>query len=135
MNNNYEKDFDGWNKIKKELNDISKAPKIHNGEIWWCSIGVNVGMEQDGRDKVFWRPVLIYCKINDELFWGIPFSTKYQRNEKFSETLMVDGKITHALLAQKRILSSKRLNNKIGKIPNHTYNRIIQKVNKIKPYR
>ena len=50
------KNFDKWNSVKKELNSkIDKPPTIHNGEIWWCSVGVNIECEEDGKNDFFDR--------------------------------------------------------------------------------
>ncbi|MEK7104887.1 MAG: hypothetical protein AAB868_02505 [Patescibacteria group bacterium] len=39
-----EKDFDNWNKRKKEIN--SEEPNFyHEKEIRWCSLGINIGNE------------------------------------------------------------------------------------------
>lgn len=42
------KDFDKWNTVKKGV-DRNGLPKLyHTREIWWCSLGVNIGFEQNG---------------------------------------------------------------------------------------
>ena len=40
-----DKDFDSWNKEKKEINSHDELVLFHEREIWWCSIGINVGDE------------------------------------------------------------------------------------------
>ena len=58
-----EKDFDKWNELKKKIDtreDIEENEIfIKNRQIWWCSIGLNVGSEQNGHGEVFERPVLV----------------------------------------------------------------------------
>lgn len=44
-------------------------------EIWWCSIGENIGFEGDGKNDMFERPVLILKKYNAEVFFGAPLTT------------------------------------------------------------
>ena len=42
-----EKDFDGWNRKKRETH--GEEPRLYTvREILWCRLGVNVGTEQDG---------------------------------------------------------------------------------------
>ena len=54
------KDFDSWNKEKKGLENVGHdILSFHEREIWWCSIGINLGDEQDGKNELFERPVLI----------------------------------------------------------------------------
>jgi hypothetical protein len=43
------KDFDGWNEKKKDTNE-KIGPFCHERELWWCTLGVNIGFEQDGSD-------------------------------------------------------------------------------------
>ena len=44
-----EKDFEGWHTVKQNLDSrqAGSVPGIKEQEIWWCSIGVNVGNEDD----------------------------------------------------------------------------------------
>ena len=54
------KDFDGWIVKKKEYHyRDSLPPKFKERDIWWVSIGVNIGYEEDGKHEKYLRPVLI----------------------------------------------------------------------------
>ncbi|MFA5871014.1 MAG: hypothetical protein WC842_03995 [Candidatus Paceibacterota bacterium] len=55
----YKKDFDSWNIQKKKINTREKVIFCNIREIWWCSLGVNIGSEEDGKNELFERPVLI----------------------------------------------------------------------------
>ncbi len=117
------KDFDAWNSYKKNLVEARNNLPIFEREIWWCSIGVNVGSEQDGTGANFSRPVLIFKKINQNLFWGIPLSTKIQRApERYSIDLK--GIINDILLFQLRVLDKKRLSTKKGRVSKTDYKNI-----------
>ena len=72
-----QKDFDIWNKQKKLLN-IRNITNLYFSErqIWWCSIGCNIGSEIDGKHINFERPVLILKKVNKAQFIGIPLTSK-----------------------------------------------------------
>jgi hypothetical protein len=54
-----QKDFDRWNERKKIIHDSGENKLYHAREIWWCSLGVNIGSEQDGDNENYTRPVLI----------------------------------------------------------------------------
>ncbi len=72
-----QKDFNTWNKKKKVLDDnkIKYSFFYHEREIWWTSIGLNIGVETDGKNDSFERPVLIIKKFNKDMFWGIPLTS------------------------------------------------------------
>lgn len=72
----YIKDFIGWQSLKKQINDEEKMPTIKKKEIWWCSTGINIGVEQDGKNALYERPVLVMRKFNTRLFWGIPITSQ-----------------------------------------------------------
>jgi mRNA interferase MazF len=70
-----EKNFDAWNEVKKQISDYKNNPEPREGEVWFCSIGVNVGHELDGKNADFDRPVLVLTKFSADYFFGIPLST------------------------------------------------------------
>ena len=120
-----EKDFDGWNKKKKELEVNNKnIPFFHERDIWWCAIGHNIGHEACGKNAHFERPVLINRKYSSELFMGIPL-TSVIKNDRFhlclnsvkyhiAETKNIIS--PNIILSQFRSMSSSRLIRRMGKI-------------------
>jgi hypothetical protein len=47
------KNFDGWNEIKKRL-DSKNRTGVKVGEVFWCKLGLNVGVEQNGNEEEFY---------------------------------------------------------------------------------
>lgn len=39
------KDFDSWNIKKQELDQKGEFFHPKPGEVWWCSVGMNVGRD------------------------------------------------------------------------------------------
>ena len=39
------KDFDTWNMLKKHIHQKRFSAFVHAREVWWCSLGLNVGTE------------------------------------------------------------------------------------------
>jgi len=37
------KDFQNWHKIKADIDQFRLSPFFREREIWWCSLGANVG--------------------------------------------------------------------------------------------
>ncbi len=65
---NMKKDFEKWHKVKSRTQERCSPPSFEEREIWWCSIGANVGVEEDGKSTLFSRPVLIIRKFNAMIF-------------------------------------------------------------------
>lgn len=63
--------------IEQEIDDPDKFPK--EGEVWMCTLGKNIGFEQNGSGDSFSRPVMIIKKFNNHMFWTIALSTKQNR--------------------------------------------------------
>lgn len=119
-----EKDFLKWHNKKEKINREKKRVFCHEREIWWCSIGVNVGYEQDGKGENFARPILIFKKFNKEIFWGIPITT-HIKSGKFYHLINIGGNIPRcAILSQIRLFDNKRLLDKIGVIDKNNYSQI-----------
>jgi len=53
------KNYDQWNNLKKELEERTNMPSFHEGDVWWCSVGLNIGPEIDGKNVTAERPVCI----------------------------------------------------------------------------
>jgi mRNA interferase MazF len=108
------KDFDLWNSVKKKL-DVHTAPAFQEREIWWRSIGLNVGHEENGKNEFFNRPILVVRKFNQHIFLGIPLTSKTKDN-KFYYQIHFKGKNQSAMLSQIRTIDSRRLTHRMGKI-------------------
>lgn len=117
----YNKDFNGWNAEKKNL-EISTPDVLpfHEREIWWCSIGVNLGDEQDGKNLFFERPVLVVKKFNQKLAWVVPLTSRLKTGIYY-HGLEHQNRLITVILSQLRLVSIKRLRRLIGKISPYQY--------------
>jgi len=109
------KKYDEWNNLKQTLNKEENKVFFRERDIFWASIGVNIGYEQDGKGEIFSRPILVLKKYSKNMFFGIPLSTQIKQGSFFFE-FELNNKPSNALLVQSRIYDSKRLENKIGTI-------------------
>ncbi|MDE2116956.1 MAG: hypothetical protein KGI79_03715, partial [Patescibacteria group bacterium] len=79
-----EKDFKNWHILKENLDTehqrVNFGMMYQTKQLWVCSVGVNVGSEQDGHGNLFSRPVLIFRVFSTKTFWGIPITTKGRKN-------------------------------------------------------
>ena len=122
-----EKAFDVWNEIKKSVHEKPDNFGVHEREIWWLSLGVNVGVEIDGKSKNFERPVLILRKFNREMAWVLPM-TSNGRDQRFYEKYFFGGKEYFVVLTQIRTVSTKRFLRKIGMMSKDDFERMKQKL-------
>ena len=109
------KDFSEWHGVKSRLDAEHRMPRFREREIWWCSLGLNVGTEQNGTHDHFERPVLVFRKFNLELFWALPLTTK-DRSGIFYHSFMLHQLKETLLLSQMRLLSAKRLLRCLGRM-------------------
>lgn len=59
------KNFIDWFQLKIRIDTHEhKPPFFKDGEIWWCSIGENIGGEISGKGTYFRRPVLVLRKLD-----------------------------------------------------------------------
>jgi len=113
----YQIDFDRWNERKKEIEftQSHKQPFFHEREVWWCAIGLNIGIETDGKNTFFERPILIIRKFNNYMFWGVPLTSKIKTGPFFYKVTHSRGN-SYVILSQLKTFSSKRLLRKLGMI-------------------
>lgn len=109
------KDYFRWHTAKTAIECHSAVSDFWVREVWWCSLGLNVGSEEDGKNASFERPVLIFRKFGRDMFWAIPLTSK-RRDGKYYFVFSFRNKIQTLLLSQLRTLSPKRLIRCIGKI-------------------
>lgn len=100
------------NEKKKVLNKADVTAYAHPKEIWWCSLGLNIGAETDGKNKDFERPVIVMKVYNKETLVVLPITTK-QKDDIFHHKIQTQWKTVWAKLTQTRVVSSKRLLRKV----------------------
>jgi mRNA interferase MazF len=110
------KDFTGWHALKQSTHDGARRPTFKEREVWWCSVGVNIGHEIDGKHERFLRPVLVIRKFNRQIFWGVAMSTKLKDNQYYFP-IEFKGRQECIVLSHLRLYDAKRLNNLMGTLP------------------
>jgi mRNA interferase MazF len=73
------KDFNRWNEDKKTIERATFIDFVHMREVWWCTLGVNLGREQDGNEEFFERPVLVIRKFNQDMVLVVPLTSQPKR--------------------------------------------------------
>jgi len=122
-----EKDFDRWNELKKKI-DARNPIYVSERDIWFCSVGLNVGSEQSGKNELFERPVLVIKKVTANTFIGVPLTSNKKKGSWYVE---IESTGSSAIISQIKLFDTRRLARKIGVVPIEEFEVI---KNKLKNY-
>lgn len=118
------KNYNQWNELKKLIDDSgTNNLYFYEREIWWCSIGLNVGVEINGKHELFERPVLILKVFNKDMVWCLPVTSTIKKS-KFYYIFKFDSKIRSINMTQIKTIDSKRLIRKMGVIEESGFDEI-----------
>lgn len=118
-----------WHNKKAQLNKLDTSKLFFKErEIWWCYLGQNVGMEQNGKGSNFARPVLIIRKYSKTLCSVVPLSNQVHSGTYFFSLLAESNEIRVASLHHMRTIDVRRLINKIDTISKIEFNFIKEKI-------
>ena len=105
-----------WIGLKERLDSSEHQPPLFKeGEIWWCHLGENVGIEANGKGDKFTRPVFVLKKYDRYSFLGLPLTTKLKSGTWYAPTSFAGVKQV-VVLAQGRVLDYRRLKEKMGEL-------------------
>jgi mRNA interferase MazF len=102
---------------------VQHIPHTNEGDIWWVSLGENVGVEINGKSKLFSRPVIILKKLSSQLYFVIPLTTQNRTGTWYVDYLQ-GGKRISACLHQARSIDYRRLSNRIGRLDDRDFERV-----------
>ncbi len=137
-------EFVRWIKLKTRIHISDNTLLSYKvREIWWANVGMNIGSEQNGKDKKFQRPVLVFRKFGHQLFWAIPLTSNNKKHiyrlkidyksyfRNMASELIEENKKGFVVLNQLKAMSSKRLMRKIGVVPEDQFKFIKKKIKKM----
>jgi mRNA interferase MazF len=110
-----EKDFDEWNKVKKKVEYIPNRKTVKLGEIYWCKLGLNIGVEQNGREDTFERPVIIIKKFSNNNVLVAPLTTQIHQGNWYYDIVLCNRN-QQIILNQIKSIDTKRLLGSMGQI-------------------
>jgi mRNA interferase MazF len=118
------KDFPTWMKLKEKLDGLThQAPLVTEGDMWWASIGENVGSEIGGKNHLFSRPVIILKKLAHGFYFVIPTTSK-EKSGTWYIPFKHKGKDMAACLHQARSIDHRRLSSKLGTLDAADFERV-----------
>lgn len=118
------KDFDGWNNIKQELHGATDTPFCNEREVWWCSLGLNIGFEQDGSGEDYRRPVLIFKHMGGQTYLVVPLTISPKTHPMRLPIGVVGGRSAYTALSQIRVIDTRRLLQKIETLSETVFDEI-----------
>ena len=113
-----------WIGLKQKLHQGTQSPPLVSaGDIWWASIGENVGSEINGKSRLFSRPVIIYKKLAHGFYFVIPTTTKSKVGSWFVPFRQADRNMV-ASLHQARAIDHRRLSTKLGQLDDSDFEKV-----------
>ncbi|TAH33713.1 type II toxin-antitoxin system PemK/MazF family toxin [Candidatus Saccharibacteria bacterium] len=127
------KDYLHWTPIKADINNNLARLNYNEGDIFWLSIGENIGFEQDGKGKLFARPVLIVRGFSRQLFWGIPLTSQKKEGKYYYTFRHLSGEESTAILSQLRAFDPARISgsSRFGRVSKETLQDIKNRLREI----
>ncbi|MFA6392777.1 MAG: type II toxin-antitoxin system PemK/MazF family toxin [Candidatus Paceibacterota bacterium] len=118
------KKFLEWIGLKEKLhNKESRPPFVSEGDIWWISLGENVGSEINGKSEIFTRPGIIYKKLSHSFYLIIPTTTKDKRGSWYVGFIHKNIEM-FACLHQVRVVDYRRLFSKLGTLDGEDFKKV-----------
>lgn len=118
------KRFLEWIGLKKALhNTAGRAPYVSEGEMWWVSLGENIGFEINGKSKLFSRPVVIIKKLSRYFYFVIPVTSQHHTGTWYTH-FVIHGKNQFACLHQARAVDFRRLSTRIGRLDDSDFKEV-----------
>ena len=121
-----QEDFDRWNAHKQSIDARSDEPPRFpkEGSVWMCSIGKNIGFEQNGGGEAFMRPALVVKKFNNKMYWVVPLTSKQKPFDFYYNFTAPGEQEAAAVLAQLRLVSVKRFVRDMYEMSAHDFSAI-----------
>lgn len=118
------KKFLEWIGLKEKLHAGNfKPPLVSERDLWWISLGENIGSEINGKSKLFSRHGVILKKLSHSFYLIVPTTTK-KREGSWYVKISLNQKVTYACLHQIRTIDYRRLSTRLGKIEDNDFKKI-----------
>jgi mRNA interferase MazF len=113
-----------WNAVQARMQISVQSQFPVRKQIWWASIGQNIGVEVNGKNNRFERPVLVLYAFNSHSLLVAPLTSTTDKH-RFLIKFEHCGKIESVNISQLRTLSGKRFIKKISIMPANDFERVL----------
>lgn len=128
-----QKEYNSWNLLKQKLDSKKRNRWTNLRDVWWVSLGENIGTEENGKGETFVRPVLILKVFGEASALVIPLTSSQKEGQFYFNVGKIGKEETEsvAILSQLRIIDTKRCLIKIGKVSSEKFLEIKKAMQKI----
>jgi mRNA interferase MazF len=118
------KRFLEWIGLKEKLHESKhRPPHASERDVWWASVGENVGSEMNGKSDRFSRPVLILRKLAHGFFLVAPTTTQSREGTWYVHVRLRDQD-EYVCLNPIRTIDYRRLSSKLGQIDTDNFDAV-----------
>jgi mRNA interferase MazF len=118
------KQFLRWIGLKERLHNSShRPPLVSERDMWWISVGENVGSEMNGKSDRFTRPALILKKLAHGFYLVAPTTTQPHTGSWYVQVHLA-GVDEYVCLNQIRVVDYRRLYSKLGQIDTDNFDQV-----------
>ena len=110
--------------------EIKKPTFCNKREIWWCSLGVNIGAETCGKNELFERPVLVLRVYNLQSILVAPLTSR-PKDDSFHKKIRYENTDGWVILSHARTISPKRLQRKLTRLDEDQYMLVMRSLGNI----
>lgn len=118
------KTFVDWTKLKIRLHSSQVKVYPKSKAIWWASLGQNIGVEINGKNEKFERPVVVIKVFNNLGALVAPISSTIKKGEYFIEFTNSDNERNIINMSQIKSISSQRFIRYVGKLSNEDFEKV-----------
>jgi len=121
-----------WHMVKSDLMKNNKKIFFHEREFWWCSVGKNVGFEQNGKGEEFTRPVIVIKRLSLNTCLIVPLTASKKRENIFHLGILKnENKESFAMVEQIRLIDAKRLKKKIDMLNKESFGKLVNFIKEV----
>jgi mRNA interferase MazF len=118
------KRFLEWIGLKEKLHETNhRPPLVSERDMWWASVGENVGSEMNGKSGRFSRPVLILKKLAHGFYLVAPTTTQ-PRDGTWYVHVRLSDQDEFVCLNQMKTIDYRRLHSKLGQIDTDNFKKV-----------
>jgi mRNA interferase MazF len=118
------KQFLEWIQLKMKLDAVvAPPPLVKERDLWWVSIGENVGSEMSGKSELFSRPALVLKKLSRGIYLIAPTTTR-EKEGTWYVPIRQEGRVMRVCLHQVRVIDYRRLSTRLGIVDEEDFKRV-----------